>query len=338
MKAFFLTKFGSSNKAFELRDSEIPTPSEGEVTIKVHTFGLNFADVVARRGLYPDAPPRPCVLGYDVAGFVSAVGKNVHGLKEGDRVTAMTRFGGYAEYATTMAEGVAVIPNDVDFATATALTTQGCTAYFCAEDSITLHKNDKVLIQAAAGGVGSILVQIAKYRSCEIFGTASSSKMEYLKEIGVDHPLDYTKIDFYQEIKKIGGGIDVAFDSLGGSSFSKGMKLLNPGGKMVFFGAAQQINGDKTTKLSGLKLAAQFGIFSPIPMLMNSKSLIGVNMLRIADDRPQVLQHCLVNVVRLLEEGVIKPKVGKVFKSNQLAEAHNYLESRKSIGKIAIEW
>ena len=180
MKAIFLIKNGLAEKAFEIRETSIPNPNSGQVLIKVEAFGLNFADVMARNGMYKDAPPMPCVLGYDVAGKIEKIGEGVTHLKIGDRVTAMTRFGGYAEFAITDARATAIIPETIDAASATALTTQYCTAYFAAAEMVNLHPGDKVLIHSGAGGVGTALIQFAKYKQCEIFSTAGSEeKIKY---------------------------------------------------------------------------------------------------------------------------------------------------------------
>ena len=341
MKAFYLTKNGDSEHAFELKDHQISKPGNDEVTIKVECFGLNFADVLARRGLYQDCPPKPCVLGYDVAGTVSETGKNVSEFAIGDRVVALTRFGGYAEYANTMKEGVAKIPDDLSFSRATVLAIQACTAYYCAYECCQLHKGDKVLVQAAAGGVGTILVQMAKAKGCIVYGTASSNKQDYLKELGVDYPIDYTQIDFASYIKNhegIGDGLHVVFDSLGGKPFKKAFNLLAPGGKIVFIGSASSLKNGKGGLLSTLRMAAGFGLFSPVQLIMNSRNMCGVNMLRIADHRKNIFKHCIDEVVKLYEEGVIKPIIGKEFSSNQLSDAHEYLEQRKSVGKVVVKW
>ena len=340
-KAYYLTKNTDSDKAFELRDHSLPSLGIDDVKIKVHSFGLNFADVLARRGLYQDCPPLPTVIGYDVAGIVSEVGQNVTDCKVGDRVVALTRFGGYAEEVITMKEGVARIPNDLDFGKATALATQACTAYYCAYECLQLHKGDKVLIQAAAGGVGTILVQMAKAKGCYIYGTASSSKQDHLIKIGVDCPIDYTTEDLEKIIKShdmYGEGIDVVFDSLGGKPFKKGYNLLGPGGKIAFIGSASSLKNGKGNLLSTINMARGFGFFSPIQLILNSKSICGVNMLRIADHRKQIFKHCIDEVVKLYENGVIDPIVGKEFSADQLAEAHAYLEKRKSIGKVVLNW
>ncbi len=337
MKAIFLKKYGNSNTAFEIKEVEKPIPASREVLIKVEAFGLNFADVIARRSLYPDAPKNPALLGYDVAGTIVELGSEVTEFEVGDRVSALTRFGGYAEYANTMVEGVAKIPSNIDLGLSTALATQACTAFYCAEECVTLNPRDNVLIQAAAGGVGTILVQIAKYRGCKIFGTASTSKQDYLKEIGVDHPIDYTKDDFAKIIseKLSGNKLDVVFDSIGGKAFKKGWKLLQPGGTMVNFGAASQLGG---SKLKAISVALNFGFYSPIQLLMSSKSMVAVNMLRIADYKSSVFQKVFKAVMRYSEQGIIKPKLAKVFPAEEIAEAHDFLESRKSIGKVVMKW
>jgi NADPH:quinone reductase-like Zn-dependent oxidoreductase len=175
MKAAVLVRKGDASKAFEIR--EVPTPKikAGEVLIRVEGFGLNFADVMARQGLYADAPPMPSILGYDVAGTVMEIAPDVSNIKVGDRVAAMTRFGGYAEYVAAMAMGTAKINDNVPVGEATALTTQYCTAYYAAAEVINLHEGDKVLIHSAAGGVGTALLQYAKFKNCEIFATAGSA-------------------------------------------------------------------------------------------------------------------------------------------------------------------
>jgi NADPH2:quinone reductase len=337
MKAVHLVKYGNSDSAFEIREIPKPTPGPREVLIKVDAFGLNFADVVARRGLYPDAPKNPAVLGYDVAGTIESIGKDVNEFTVGDRVTALTRFGGYAEYVTTMVEGVASIPDGFDTGLSTALATQACTAYHCAVQSVNLHEGDKVLIHAAAGGVGSTLVQIAKSKGCIIYGTASKSKLAHIKSIGVDHAIDYRNTSFYDAVYSDLGGaeLDFAFDSIGGKTFKQSYKLLKPGGTIVYFGAASQIGSNK---LKALGVVAGFGLFSPIQLLMSSKSMIAVNMLRIADHKPALFQKIFSGVMDYVEQGIIKPTLAKKFSVDQIGEAHEYLESRQSIGKVVMEW
>ena len=337
MKAIHLVKYGNPSKAFEIREVPIPEPTEGQVQIKVHSFGLNFADVVARNGLYPDAPKNPAVIGYDVAGTITKLGKGVTKFNVGDQVTALTRFGGYAEYAVTMQEGVAKIPNGYDIGLSTALATQGCTAYYCAKHCVNLKKGDRVLVQAAAGGVGSIITQIAKSKGCEVFGTASTAKLDFIRSNGVDHPIDYRKENFHDSVKSILGDnkLDYVFDSIGGKAFRQGYKLLIQGGTMVSFGAASQIGG---SKLKALGAALGFGVFSPIQLLLASKSIIAVNMQCIGDFKPHLFADIFDGVIHDTEQGIIRPVLAKTFSASEIAEAHSFIESRQSIGKIVLEW
>jgi NADPH2:quinone reductase len=256
-------------------------------------------------------------------------------------VVSLTRFGAYAEYAVADARAAAVIPEDMDFAEATALATQYGTAYFCAAYVTQLHKGEHVLIQAAAGGVGTALVQLAKHRGCIVYGTAGSDeKLDYLRSLGVDHPINYNKIDFDDYIKKELGatGLDVVFDSLGGNAVKRARKLLTKGtGRIICFGAASR-SGSSRFFFNDLKLVWGFGILPSVELLLKSQGVIGVNMLRVADERPEALQHCIQSVVQLTEEGVLKPTVGGRYSIDQLSEAHAFLEGRKSIGKIAVHW
>ncbi|MGD1845900.1 MAG: zinc-binding alcohol dehydrogenase family protein [Salibacteraceae bacterium] len=339
MKAQVLVQNGSADQAFELQDRPTPEPGPGQVRIKVECFGLNFADVMARQGLYRDAPPLPSVLGYEVVGTLDQLGEGVVGIAEGQRVVAFTRFGGYAEYALTDSRDIAPVSEAMDGAQATALATQYGTAYFCACEMTRLFPGDKVLVQAAAGGVGTALVQLAKHAGCEVYGTAGGpEKVDYLRKIGVDHPIDYQKQDFYELIAQMHTqpALDVVFDSIGGTTYSKGLKLLNAGGRMVSFGAAKRSGNGGF--LSTLKLMWCCGIVLPVQLIMHSRAAIGVNMLRIADKKPEVLQRVMQAVVDLYNEGVLEPQVGGKFPVEELANAHHLLETRKTTGKVAIFW
>jgi NADPH:quinone reductase-like Zn-dependent oxidoreductase len=338
MKAVVLKKNGPAFNAFEIREVPKPSVKQDEVLIKVTAFGLNFADVMARKGMYKEAPPLPSILGYDVAGIIEEIGAGVENVKAGDRVTAMTRFGGYAEYAVTNASAVAAIPDELDAATATALTTQYCTALYAASEMVNLHKGDKVLVQSGAGGVGTALIQYAKHMQCEIFATAGSDeKVNHLQQLGVHHPINYNTQDFETEIKKITAqkGVDVIFDAVGGKSVKKGIHSLAPGGRMVCYGASALNNKNIFGKII---TALQFGFYHPAMLMMPSKSIIGINMLQIADHKPQIIERCLANVMKLYADGIFVPAIAKVFLATAIEEAHNYLETRKSTGKVAVQW
>ena len=340
MKAFVLVRPGPAAQAFELKEMPDPQPGPGQVAVEVVAFGLNYADIMARMGRYKDAPPTPSVIGYEAAGHVVAVGAGVTEFQVGQRVAAFTRFGGYATRIVAPIEGVAAVPDGMSWGEALALTVQYCTAWYAAEDCLTLHPGDHVLVQAAAGGVGIALVQMAKRRGCVVYGTAGSDKkLDYLRQIGVDHPINYNTEDWVAKVKQLRGdkGLDVIFDSLGGAEFKRGAKVMGKGGRIVGFGNASRSQGWANI-FGDLKTLFGFGFFSPAFMLMESRAIIGVNMLRIADHRPKVLKHCLQEVFRLAEESVFKPLVGAEFPSTELVAAHAYLEGRKSMGKVVVNW
>lgn len=340
MQAMYLVRTGDAAQAFELRDAPTPEPAAGQVRVAVEGFGLNYADVSARQGLYQDAPPMPSVIGYEVVGRVDGLGAGVDGFSVGQRVTALTRFGGYATHALTDARAAVPIAEDMDVGVAAALPTQGCTAYYMAEEMVRLHPGDHVLVHAAAGGVGTLLVQLCKRRGCVVYGTAGSDdKLGLLRELGVDHPINYRSGDFAAEVRALRGeaGLDVIFDSIGGTTTRRGMALLGAGGRMVGFGAADHTPGP-LQPLRSLRFALSFGLPHPVLLLMRSRAFIGVNMLRIADDRPLVLQRCLKAVVDLARSGELRAIVGGRFSAAQLGDAHALLESRRSTGKIVVTW
>ena len=338
MKAAFLSQKGSPSSAFEIREVDSPSYSPSQVLIQVEVFGLNFADVLARLGLYPDAPPLPAIIGYDVAGRIVEIGDEVQDLKVGDRVVALSRFGGYAEMAATESAGTVKIPEDMDAAAATALATQYGTAYYMIDDMTTAHKGDHVLVHAAAGGVGTALVQWAVHKECIVYGTAGSEeKLEYLRGLGVQHPINYRQEDFFDKIKSIDSNarMDLVFDPIGGKSVKKGIKLLNAGGRIFVYGASAMTSAKLFQKI-GIGLG--FGIYHPIAFLSESKSLMGVNMLRIGDYKPTTLKRVLNQCVHYAEEGIFQPTVGGVYPIDQLAEAHAALEGRQTMGKVAVRW
>lgn len=335
MKAVFLTQKGDASKAFEIKETEAPNPTSIQVKIKVEGFGLNFADVMARQGLYREAPPMPCVLGYDVVGEIIEQGKDVPSNLIGKRVVAMTRFGGYAEYAVTDYRALAEIPQNYPLAEALSLATQYSTAWFCLNEKAGVFEGDKVLVHAAAGGVGVALTQLAKLNGLTVYGTVSSQKKaEFVKANGVDFPIIYTEVNYEEKIQD---RLQATFNAVAGNTLKKDMKLLGAGGTLVCFGAASR-TGKKGGFFSNLSLMFSSGFYHPLFLMMRSKSLIGVNMLKIGDFRPVLIQHTLEKVVRLAIDKKINPHSGGVFSVKDIDKAHELLESRNSMGKIAVKW
>lgn len=339
MKAIYLTKFGKAHEAFEIREVADPNPVEGEVCVKVEISGLNFADVLGRKGLYPALPAPPVVMGYDVVGTVESVGEGVSSEWIGKRVACLTRFGGYAEKVCTAVTGIAELPASVTSNEACALATQYVTALYMCDFIQQTKQGDRVLIHAAAGGVGTALIQLLKERDCEIFATVGSDeKVNALAKQGIT-AINYNTHDYEVEVRKHLGNVnlDVTFNSIGGKTFKQDMRLLGAGGRLMLFGFS-----DRTSKWGGklatLKLVFDMGRIIPLMLLGRSQSVMGVNMLKVADEHPEIIGKLLNQLVKMHVEGKIKPLIGGEYSFAEIAKAHQYLESRKSSGKIILRW
>lgn len=340
MRAYFLTKKGSAEDSIELRDTTIPEVGPDDVLVKTTHFGLNFADVIMRQGLYREAPNFPFIPGYDAAGIVEKVGQKADQNLLGKRVVLMCKFGGYAEYIATPALGVAVLPESMDSATATALGTQYLTAWYMAVHLQNILPGDRVLIHAAAGGVGTALVQLCKWKGAEIYATAGSAeKIVMLEKSGVKKAINYKEEDYAEVLKRELNEkrLHVAFNAIAGSTFKKDLRLLGSGGNFHMFGAAER-SGQKGGMLATLGLLRKMGLMVPIMLMAKSRSILGTNMLKVAQHRPEVLQRGMQELLALHAQGHINPFIGQVFNHEQLKEAHTMLENRGSKGKFVIEW
>ncbi len=312
---------------------------DDEVQIEVESFGLNYADVMARNGLYREAPPLPCVIGYEVVGKIVDLGKEASKDLLGKRVVAFTRFGGYARHVNTKHLAVAEI-GDYDGGKALCLATQYVTAFYMSHVATTVQKGDKVLVHAAAGGVGTALIQLLKGKGVTLFAkTGSDSKKEYLEEMGVDHIINYNKHDYADQIQRVlkRERIDVSFNPVAGSTFKKDWKLLGNGGKLLLFGGSER-SGKKWGIFSTLNFVRKMGIIIPITLMMRSKSVIGVNMLKVGDYKPYTMEFCLKSVVQKALNDEVDPKVGASYSADKIADAHAFLESGKSTGKVVVNW
>ncbi|MFK8044307.1 MAG: zinc-binding alcohol dehydrogenase family protein [Crocinitomicaceae bacterium] len=340
MKAIYLIQKGAANKAFEIRDTKKPiVKAKDDILIKVEAFGLNYADVMARHGNYKEAPPFPAIMGYEVVGVVEAVNSDENAFLVGKRVVGFTRFGGYAEFALSKDFGVTVI-DDMNAGTALCIATQYVTAYYMAFVSTNLYSGDNVLVHAGAGGVGTALIQLCKLKGCTVFATAGSDeKIEYVKQQGADFGINYKAVDYEKTAHDLlkNERLDATFNPIAGSTFKKDFNLIGSGGRVILFGGSE-LSGKKWGPLSGLNFVRKMGFRLAIGLMMRSKSIIGVNMLKIGDNKPQMLHYCLTEVTKLIKDGKLKPHVGAIFSASEIAEAHTMLENRQSIGKVIVKW
>jgi NADPH:quinone reductase-like Zn-dependent oxidoreductase len=325
-----------------LRVQERPDPDppgEGQVRVRVRAAGINFADLMARSGLYSEAPKPPCVVGYEFAGDVESVGEGVQGLSEGDRVLGGSRFGGYAELVNANASQVLPLPERWSYEQGAATPVTYATAYAGLIRYGGLAQGERLLIQAAAGGVGIAATQIAKLAGAgEVYGTASASKHDAIRHLGVDHPIDYREQDFVKEVRRIAGEerpLDLAFDAVGGGSFRKSFSLLRPGGRLVCFGASAVQSGDRRSIPTALKALLQTPRFNPLKLMRDSKAVIGLNMLALLDAKG-TLEEYVEPLRKWMESGSIEPVVAEAFPLERGPEAHRYMHERRNVGKVVL--
>ncbi len=341
MRAVVVTKHGGPEV---LQVQELPDPpvGPGELRIAVRAAGINFADTVARVGLYPDSPSLPCVLGYEVAGEVESVGEGVEEHRPGDRVLAGTRFNGQAELVTVRSDMAYPLPKSLSFEQGAAFPVNYATAQAGLVTMGGLQEGDRVLIHAAAGGVGISATQIAKLRGAEIFGTASASKHDAIREQGVDHAIDYRSQDFAEEVMRITGGegVDLIFDALGPTSARKGYRILRPGGCLVLYGASEASTGEKRSLLAAGRTVLK-GPFATLPwwkslgMLNENKGVFGLNMLHWWDEEGS-LDRVIDPLIPQLEDGSLNPVVAEAFPFDRAADAHRFIGERRNVGKVVL--
>jgi NADPH:quinone reductase-like Zn-dependent oxidoreductase len=334
MRAVVITKHGGPEV---LRTEERPDPRLGarEVRIAVAAAGVNFADVMARIGVYPDAPKPPCVVGYEVAGTILELGEGAstpeHPLSVGQRVLAGTKFGGYSSEVVVAAGDIVALPDTLSFEQGAAIPVNYATAWAGLLGYGNLQRGERVLIHAAGGGVGIAATQIAAREGAEIFGTASPSKHERIRELGVQHTLDYTRDGWEQGLPKF----DLIMDALGGASFRRSYNLLRPGGRLVAFGASAIVSGEKRNPASALRTVLRMPRFNMIKQMSESKAVIGLNMLSLWKDR-QTLAPWIEPLRALLQDGTIRPVVAGSFSFQDAGEGQRMLTERRNLGKVVL--
>ena len=338
MKAWTLSAHGAPERVLRIQQHPRPLPGPGQVRIKSEGFGLNYADVMAVRGLYREAPPLPSILGYEVVGVVDELGEGVSEALLGARVAALTRFGGYAEYALTDHRALIIIPGGMPLGVAAAMTTQGCTAWYAARILCPLRTGERVLVHAAAGGVGQWLVQLALRSGCEVFAIAGGrEKVEHLRSLGVHHVIDRHAGDPRRLLRDRleGSRLDISFNAVGGTSFRSDMRALGSAGRIVLYGGSQRTAAGP---FGTLRFVWNMGVVVPIFLMMRSQSILGINMLRIAEHRPDLIAECLAGIKATYDAGGIDVHVHGTFASERLPEALNKLASGGTMGKVVVSW
>lgn len=320
----------------ELREAADPTPGPGEVRIHVEAAGVNFADLMARMGLYQDAPPFPMVVGYEVAGVIDAVGEGVDAARVGEPVVAMTRFGGYSTHVVVQAYQAVRRPDGMDAVTGASIPVTALTAWMMLDVMGRVRAGDRVLVHSAGGGVGLMALDILKHRGAYAVGTASTHKHAFLKERGYDELVDYRKVDF-EEALQDGPGFDLVLDAVGGKSWAKGLRLLRPGGRLCCFGMSAAATGTIGSQLTFLRTALSIPWLAtnPVALINENKGVMGVNMGHLWDEGERVVGW-LAEILTLVEQGVIRPQVHAEVPYSNASEAHAILHRRENVGKVVL--
>jgi len=322
MRTIEVTEFGYSD-VLEPRERPIPQPGEGEVRIAVEAAGINYADVVQRQGAYPGGPEPPFVPGMEAAGTVDAVGPGVEH-EVGDRVVAMVGNGGYAEYAISSESRLFDVPERVSFAEAAAFPVQFLTAHNCLHEWGGLESGERVLIHAAAGGVGSAAVQLASDAGAEIFATASTqAKLDLASDLGADHTINYTETSFADEIQDAtdGQGVDMVLDGVGGETFDESLECLSHFGRVVAYGAASGMPGSIDTGT----------------LLFANHSVIGFHLGQAMARDPARILRGAPTIAEIAENADIGLTVGARFDLEDAADAHDAIQNRETTGKVVLE-
>jgi NADPH:quinone reductase-like Zn-dependent oxidoreductase len=330
MRVVEISKHGGP-EVLQVRERADPPLGKGEVRIEVAAAGINFADVMARMGVYPDAPKPPCVVGYEVAGTILELGEGVEGLTPGQRVFAGTKFGGYASQVVVAAGDVVPFPEELTFEQGAAIPVNYATAWAGLVGYGNLQPGERVLIHSAGGGVGIAATQIAKRYGAEIYGTASPGKHARILELGVDYALDYTKSGWEQGLPPF----DIVMDAVGGKSLRRSYNLLRPGGRLVAFGASAAVSGEKRNLVSGLGTVLRMPRFNMIKQISESKAVIGLNMLSLWKDR-QTLSPWVEPLLELISDGTIQPVVAGAFSFEEAGAAQRMITERRNVGKVVL--
>ncbi|HXE89436.1 MAG TPA: medium chain dehydrogenase/reductase family protein [Terriglobales bacterium] len=337
MHAMVVRRYGPP-EVMEWREVPDPKPAAGQALIRVRAIGINFADILARLGVYSTVPKPPFVPGLELAGEVEQVpGASETTLKVGDRVAALTMFNAYAERVAVNAEQAFPIPDGMTFEEAAAIPVNYLTAWQSMFEMGNLRAGDRILITSAAGGVGVAAVQLARAHGIVTFGTAGPAKQDFLRQTGVDHPIDYTRQSALEVVRRAAPeGIEMALDAIGGNSFRQSYRCLGPMGRLVVYGFSTVVGPKgKLSYLHGAKEMLETPRFHPLKLIDRNIAVIGVHIGKLAH-KSRVLRPQLEEIFRLYHAGRVKPVIGKTFSLKEAAAAHQYIHDRKNVGKVVL--
>jgi synaptic vesicle membrane protein VAT-1 len=333
MREIVLTKYGPP-EVLKVRNAAAPAIGREQVRIRVHAIGVNFADLLARMGLYRDAPKPPCVLGFECSGVIEEAGDAVTGLAKGDRVIATPKFGTYTDELAVDARYVMRIPDALSFENAAAMPTVYLTAHHVMLEMGAPPQGSTILVHSAAGGVGLAAVQLAKLRGYRVVGTASAGKHAFLREQGCDLVMDYA--EWPHKLKsEVGAGVALAIDAIGGRSWADSYRALAPGGRLVCLGASTNVAGTTRSLAAVARFLVGQPSFHPLKLMSENRQVSGFN-LRGMYGAFEMLRGQLEKLIALCADGKLSPHIDKVFALEDVAEAHHWLHERKAKGKLLL--
>lgn len=320
-----------------LRESPDPVPSGRAVRIRARASGVNFADILARQGLYPDVSRFPAVVGYEVSGTVDAVGPEADPRWVGRDVVGLTHFGGYADTVCIPQEQVFVKPATLSHEQAAALPVTYLAAWQLMVVMGSLSAGDTVLIHNAGGGVGLAALDIGRHIGARMIGTASARKHAFLAERGLHEAIDYTTQDWTKEVMRITGGrgVELVLDPFGGHHWRRSYRVLRPTGRLGMFSVSGAVSSRLPGKLGLLALVAQQPLFNPIPLMNRNLGVFGVNLGHLFSETEKV-RGWMEALLEGVDDGWVRPHVDRTFPLAEAGDAHAYLEARRNIGKVVL--
>lgn len=336
MKQVAYLKYGSTEN-FSLQEKSDEIPTEGFVRIRVRASGVNFADILARKGLYPAAPPLPAVVGYEVSGIIDAIGEGISEEWLGKAVLALCKFGGYADTVYVPLAQVFLKPEKLSFEQAAALPVNYLTAWQLLVVMGSLSKEETLLIHNAGGGVGLAALQITQKIGARVIGTASENKHDFLKLQGIAHCVDYRKDNWADQVLKItqNKGVELIIDPLGAKSWKKSYQLLRPTGRLGMYGISEVSSKKGWRFFRLISEVLSMPKFKPLGLLDGNKATFGVNLANLWDESEKV-KNWMNAILEGVELGWVNPIVDATFPLEKVGEAHTYIENRKNKGKVIL--
>jgi NADPH:quinone reductase-like Zn-dependent oxidoreductase len=335
MRALTIARHGGP-EVLEVREIAAPEPGPGQVRVKLRFAGLNFSDVMARQGMYPDAPPPPCVVGYEGSGDIEAVGEGVDRARIGERVMVLTRFNGQAEMVCVPSAQALRISDAMTYEDAAALPVVYLTAYHMLFRISHLRPKMRVLVHMAGGGVGIAALQLCRtVEDVETFGTASAAKHDAIRAEGCTHPIDYRNKDYAEEVRRLtdNKGVDLVLDPLGGRDWKKGIDLLRPAGMLIAFGFANMSTGETRSVWNMATQIVGVPMFTPLGLMDKNRAVAGVNVGHLWDELEMLTEEAR-ELLALYERGLIKPRIDAIVPIERAAGAHARLTGRQNVGKV----